>query len=106
MSKKKSKLEEILKEGVKATKEAFTNVKKAANIGTKKISIYMLRNQMRDKLSTLGLMTLQALTEDKADSLNLDNNVVKVLVDEIENLKEQIKKVEEKIDDINEESKK
>ena len=54
----KIKIEEILKESFNTAKEAISNAKKVANVGTKKLSIYMLRNKLKDALGSTYLSNI------------------------------------------------
>jgi hypothetical protein len=99
---KKIKIEEILKESFNTAKDAINHAKKAANVGTKKLSIYMLRNKLKDALSDLGSVVYRILVEEKQENIDLSIKPVKTVIDEIEKIKLEIMAIETKIKDIKE----
>lgn len=97
-----TKIEEFLKDSLELTKDAFKKVKKATNIGTKKVSIYMLRNKVKEKLAELGSVTFRLLYEDKKSSITIKNDEIAAIMKEIEDLKTQMEDIEEEIEDLSE----
>lgn len=105
MSEKKSKLEEILKEGLKSAKDAISTAKKAANIGSKKVSIYMLKTKLRDRFAELGAVTYRLLVEDKKENIGLTNKLIQSVIENIESIRQEINAAEEKLQNIREQTK-
>ena len=105
MPEKKSKLEDILKGGLKSAKDAFSTAKKAANMGTKKVSLYMLKTKLRDRFAELGAVTYRLLVEDRKESVGLVNKPVKSIIENIEAIRLEINAVEAQLESLREKKK-
>ncbi len=99
MSKKRIKLEEILKDGIKVTKNAISHAKTKATIGTKKVSIYMAKNQLKEKLAELGAVVFRLLEEENK-TVSKENKSVSLLCKNITEKKQQIQDIQENIQEL------
>lgn len=99
---KKIQIEEILKESFKTAKNAINTAKKAANVGTKKLSIYMLRNKLKEALSELGNIVYKNFIDEKQETINISNKNLKNALDAVEKVNLEIMALESKIKDIKE----
>ncbi len=102
MSKKWVKLEEILKDGIKATKEAFNQAKTKAQVGSKKVSLYMIKNQLKENLAELGAVVYRLMIEEEKQ-IKLDNKTINTLCNNITEKKKEIQTIQEQIEELKDE---
>ena len=97
MSENWDRFRNLINDGIKVTKEALSSIKTAANTGSKKMSLYMLRSKLKDRFAELGSFVYRQLEEENNKSIASDNKSVKIITDEIKNIKDYIAKTEKEI---------
>jgi hypothetical protein len=91
----------LIKDGIKVTKGALSSIKSAANAGSKKMSLYVLKSKLKERFAELGSYVYRLIEEEKEASLSKDNKSSKLIMDEITILKADVAKLEKEIKEEN-----
>jgi len=94
------KIESTMKEVYDVSMKAFETTADYGKIGIKKVELKILNSTAQQYLTQLGSLTYKILQEEKRENMNLEDKVVKELIDKINEVEAEIDKKEAEIEAI------